>query len=109
MVESIVTVEVVKCLAPPTQRQFDYLRNYNENIQKLEAETESLKVEIRSIERRFFGAEKKGEKSEEKVEKWLVSANNIIDEVNAKFMEDEETANKRCLKGLCPNLKNYEA
>ncbi|KAH9688942.1 Disease resistance protein [Citrus sinensis] len=107
MVESIVTVvlEVVKCLAPPTQRQLDYLRNYNENIQKLEAETESLKVEIRSIERRVFGAEKKGEKSEEKVEKWLVSANKIIDEVNAKFMEDEETATKRCLKGLCPNLK----
>ncbi|KAH9670284.1 Disease resistance protein [Citrus sinensis] len=42
---------------------------------------------------------------EEKVEKWLVSAKKIIDEA-AKFVQDEETANnKRCFKGLCPNLK----
>ncbi|ESR45736.1 hypothetical protein CICLE_v10004038mg [Citrus x clementina] len=97
MLEIIVTLvlELVKCLAPPTERQLVYLRkrNYNANLENLKAEMEKVSK-----------AKEKGEEIEEKVEKWLVSANGIIDQA-AKFIEDEESTNKRCLKGLCPNLK----
>ncbi|KDO41432.1 hypothetical protein CISIN_1g0379352mg, partial [Citrus sinensis] len=108
MLEIIVTLvlELVKCLAPPTERQLVYLRkrNYNANLENLKAEMEKLKAERTSIQRRVSEAKEKGEEIEEKVEKWLVSANGIIDQA-AKFVEDEESTNKRCLKGLCPNLK----
>ncbi|GAY66745.1 hypothetical protein CUMW_251260 [Citrus unshiu] len=97
MLEIIVTLvlELVKCLAPPTERQLVYLRkrNYNANLENLKAEMEKVSE-----------AKEKGEEIEGKVEKWLVSANGIIDRA-AKFVEDEESTNKRCLKGLCPNLK----
>ncbi|GAY66743.1 hypothetical protein CUMW_251260 [Citrus unshiu] len=108
MLEIIVTLvlELVKCLAPPTERQLVYLRkrNYNANLENLKAEMEKLKLERTSIQRRVSEAKEKGEEIEGKVEKWLVSANGIIDRA-AKFVEDEESTNKRCLKGLCPNLK----
>ncbi|KAH9686633.1 Disease resistance protein [Citrus sinensis] len=106
MVESIVTVvlEFLKCLAPPTERRFGYLRNYKANGENLKAEIDKLKDERRSIQHRVSEAERKGEKIEEKVEKWLVRANNTIEQ-SAKFIDDEETTNKRCLMGLCPNLK----
>ncbi|KAH9752648.1 Disease resistance protein [Citrus sinensis] len=106
MVESIVTsvLEFVKCLAPPTERRLGYLRNYKANVEKLKAEIDKLKDERRSIQHRVSEAERKGENIEEKVEKWLVSANIIIEQA-AKFIDDEKTTNKRCLMGLCPNLK----
>ncbi|KAH9752664.1 Disease resistance protein [Citrus sinensis] len=104
--ESIVTVvlEVVKCLAPPAQHQLRYLRSSNDNFENLKAEIEKLKDKSRSIQRRVSEDERKGEKIEEEVEKWLVNANKIIDHAD-KFIDDEEATNKRCLKGLCPNLK----
>ncbi|KAK9214760.1 hypothetical protein WN944_006759 [Citrus x changshan-huyou] len=81
MLEIIVTIvlELVKCLAPSTARQLVYLRkrNYNANFENIKAEMEKLKV----------------------------SANGIIDRA-AKFIEDEESTNKRCLKGLSPNWKS---
>ncbi|KAH9686666.1 Disease resistance protein [Citrus sinensis] len=106
MVESIVTVllEVVKCFAPPTERQLGYLRNYKANFENLKAEIDKLKDESKSIQHRVSEAERKGEKIEEKVENWLVSANNTIEQA-AKFIEAGETTSKRCFKGLCPNLK----
>ena len=83
MLEVIVTLvlELVKWLAPPTERQLVYLRkrNYNANLENLKAELEKLKVERTSIQLRVSEAKEKGEEIEEKVEKWLVSANNIID------------------------------
>ncbi|KAH9686710.1 AAA domain-containing protein [Citrus sinensis] len=92
MVESIVTVllEVVKCFAPPTERQLGYLRNYKANFENLKAEIDKLKDESKSIQHRVSEAERKGEKIEEKVENWLVSANNTIEQA-AKFIEDGET------------------
>ncbi|KAH9752698.1 Disease resistance protein [Citrus sinensis] len=104
MVESIVTVLLeVKCFAPPTERQLGYLRNYKANFENLKAEIDKLKDESKSIQHRVSEAERKGEKIEEKVENWLVSANNTIEQA-AKFIEDGETS-KRCFKSLCPNLK----
>ncbi|ESR46490.1 hypothetical protein CICLE_v10003644mg [Citrus x clementina] len=54
MVEIIVTLvlEVVKCLAPPTESRLRYLRNYNANIESLKAEMEKLRDESTRIQRR---------------------------------------------------------
>ncbi|KAH9752596.1 Disease resistance protein [Citrus sinensis] len=101
---SLPSREVTECLAPPTQQQLRYLRSSNANFENLKAEIENLKDKSRSIQRRVSEAERKGEKIEEEVEKWLVNANKIIDHAD-KFIDDEEATNKRCLKGLCPNLK----
>ena len=91
-------------MAPPAQHQLRYLRSSNDNFENLKAEIEKLKDKSRSIQRRVSEDERKGEKIEEEVEKWLVNANKIIDHAD-KFIDDEEATNKRCLKGLCPNLK----
>ncbi|ESR58777.1 hypothetical protein CICLE_v10004102mg [Citrus x clementina] len=100
MLEIIVTIvlELVKCLAPPTARQLVYLRkrNYNANFENIKAEMEKLK-------RR----KKKGKRLKRRLKSgWLLpSANGIIDRA-AKFIEDEESTNKRCVKGLCANWKS---
>ncbi|KAH9688951.1 AAA domain-containing protein [Citrus sinensis] len=79
MVEIAVTLvlEVVKCLAPPTESRLRYLRNYDANIERLKAEMEKLRDESTRIQRRVSEATAKG----------------------------EETNNKRCLKGLCPDFR----
>ncbi|XP_052298351.1 probable disease resistance protein At4g27220 isoform X3 [Citrus sinensis] len=108
MAEIILTIvlEVVKCLAPPAYRQISYLREskYTSNLQNLNTEVAKLKSERVSTEHQVDEAKRKGEEIEENVENWLATANSVIEEAD-KFTEDEATANKRCFKGLCPNLK----
>ena len=108
MAEIILTivVEVVKCLAPPAYRQISYLREskYTSNLQNLKTEVEKLKSERVRTEHQVDEAERNGEEIEENVRSWLEGANKVIEEAD-KFTEDEATANKRCFKGLCPDLK----
>ncbi|XP_024039419.1 disease resistance protein At4g27190 [Citrus clementina] len=93
---------VVNCLSPHAQREFSYWYNSAANFENLKAELDRLKDERESIQRRVSEAERKSEKIEEKVEKWLFSANKSIEQA-AKFIQDEEKANERCLMGLFPN------
>ncbi|KAK9218249.1 hypothetical protein WN943_006886 [Citrus x changshan-huyou] len=93
---------VVNCLSPHAQREFSYWYNSGANFENLKAELDRLKDERESIQRRVSEAERKSEKIEEKVEKWLVNANKSIEQA-AKFIQDEEKANERCLMGLFPN------
>ncbi|KAH9688115.1 Disease resistance protein [Citrus sinensis] len=108
MAEIILTIvlEVVKCLAPPAYRQISYLREskYTTNLQNLNTEVVKLKSERVTLEHRVDEAKRKGEEIEENVENWLATADSVIEEAD-KFTEDEATSNKRCFKGLCPNLK----
>ncbi|KAH9754946.1 Disease resistance protein [Citrus sinensis] len=106
MVESIVTVviEVAKCLAPPTEHQFNYFRNYKSNFKNLKEELENLKGDRDSMQHRVEDAKRQGEVIEGNVEKWLTKAKNIVIDAE-KIIGDEEKANNRCFKGLCPNLK----
>ncbi|KAH9754170.1 Disease resistance protein [Citrus sinensis] len=108
MAEIILTIalEVAKCLAPHAYRQISYLREskYTSNLQNLNTEVVKLKSERVNTEHQVDEAKRKGEEIEENVENWLATANSVIEEAD-KFTEDEATANKRCFKGLCPNLK----
>ncbi|ESR45740.1 hypothetical protein CICLE_v10000136mg [Citrus x clementina] len=93
---------VVNCLSPHAQREFSYWYNSAANFQNFKAELDRLKDERESIQHRVSEAERKSEKIEKKVEKWLVNANKSIEQA-AKFILDEEKANERCLMGLFPN------
>ena len=108
MAEIILTivVEVVKCLAPPAYRQISYLREskYTSILDNLKTEVDNLKSEKVSIEHRVAEAKTKGEAIEENVENWLEGANDVIVKAD-KFTDDEAIENKRCFKGLIPNLK----
>ncbi|KAH9688153.1 putative disease resistance protein [Citrus sinensis] len=108
-----IVVEVVKCLAHPACREISYLREskYTTNLQNLKAEVDNLKSERDSTEHQVEEAKRKGEGIEENVANWLATANSIIEKANNvieeanKFTADEAAANKRCFKGLCPNLR----
>ncbi|KAH9754203.1 AAA domain-containing protein [Citrus sinensis] len=101
-----VVVEVAKCLAPPIYCQMSYLRKskYTSNLQNLKTEVGIPEAERVSKQREVDKAKRRGEEIEEYVEKWLTSVNGIIDEAG-KFTGVDARANKRCFKGLCPNLK----
>ncbi|KAL9447639.1 hypothetical protein AB3S75_015167 [Citrus x aurantiifolia] len=108
MAEIILTivVEVVKCLVPPAYRRISYLREskYTSNLQNLKTEVDNLKSQRVSTKHQVDEAERNGEEIEENVRSWLEGANKVIEEAD-KFTEVEAAANKRCFKGLCPNLK----
>ncbi|KAH9754247.1 AAA domain-containing protein [Citrus sinensis] len=101
-----VIVEAAKCLAPPIYRQMSYLRKskYTSNLQNLKTEVGNLEAERVSKQREVDEAKRRGEEIEKYVEKWLASVNGVIDEAE-KFTGVDARANKRCFKGLCPNLK----
>ncbi|KAH9688180.1 hypothetical protein KPL70_015044 [Citrus sinensis] len=102
----IIVVEVVKCMVPPAYRRICYLRKskYTSNLQNLKSEVDNLKSERVRTEHQVDEAKRKGEEIEENVENWLARANNVIEAAD-NFTKDEATTNKRCFKGLCPNLK----
>ncbi|KAH9688216.1 AAA domain-containing protein [Citrus sinensis] len=101
-----VIVEAAKCLAPPIYRQMSYLRKskYTSNLQNVKTEVGNLEAERVSKQREVDEAKRRGEEIEKYVEKWLASVNGVIDEAE-KFTGVDARANKRCFKGLCPNLK----
>ncbi|KAJ4721754.1 Disease resistance protein [Melia azedarach] len=125
---------VAKCIAPSAGHRIGYLREYKSNFQKLEAEVEKLKNERTSVQQRVDAAKRNIEEIEENVQKWLERAEeieknaqellervrkNVIpsdsavgrtredgEEIVENVTEDEQTAaQKRCFKGLCPDLK----
>ncbi|XP_024047943.1 disease resistance protein At4g27190 [Citrus clementina] len=67
----------------------------------------SWRLNVRAFSAGFQRRKKKGKRLKRRLKSgWLVrSANGIIDRA-AKFIEDEESTNKRCVKGLSPNWKS---
>ncbi|ESR46258.1 hypothetical protein CICLE_v10003411mg [Citrus x clementina] len=108
MAEIILTivVEVVKRVAPPAYRRICYWRKskYTSNLQNLKTEVDNLKSERVRTQHQVDEAKRKGEEIEENVVNWLARANNVIEAAD-NFTKDEATANKRCFKGLCPDLQ----
>ncbi|KAH9728323.1 Disease resistance protein [Citrus sinensis] len=106
MVDALVTValEVAKCLFPPIGRQLSYVRNYKANLENLKKETEKLTDASDSMQKKVDDARRNGEEINKRVESWLISADKIVAEADT-LTGEEENANKKCFKGLCPNLK----
>ncbi|KAH9728334.1 putative disease resistance protein [Citrus sinensis] len=106
MVDALVTValEVAKCLFPPIRRQLHYVRKYKANLENLKKETEKLTDARDSMQKKVDDARRNGEDIDKRVERWLISVDTIIAEADT-LTGGEENANKKCFKGLCPNLK----
>ncbi|KAK2640642.1 hypothetical protein Ddye_028437 [Dipteronia dyeriana] len=105
MVEIVVSVagKVADYMVAPVARQFSYLCNYRSNVDNLKKEFEKLMNEKERVQHLVNDAERNGEEIFQIVEKWLISVNMIIDEVDI-FAGDEGKAKKQCLGGLCPDL-----
>ncbi|KAH9784367.1 Disease resistance protein [Citrus sinensis] len=106
MVDVVVTValEVAKCLFPPIGRQLSYVRKYKANLENLKKQTEKLTDARDSMQKKVDDARRNGEEIDKRVESWLISVDKIIAEADT-LTGEEENANKKCFKGLCPNLK----
>ncbi|KAK9206191.1 hypothetical protein WN943_016464 [Citrus x changshan-huyou] len=106
MVDVVVTValEVAKCLFPPIGRQLSYVRKYKANLENLKKETEKLTDARDSMQKKVDDARRNGDLIDKRVESWLIGVDKIVAEADT-LTGEEENANKRCFKGLCPNLK----
>ncbi|KAJ4721046.1 Disease resistance protein [Melia azedarach] len=99
-----VAIEVTKCLLGPIWRRSSYLQNYTSNFENLNNVVEKLTDARESMHNKVAAARRKGEKIEKRVEKWLIDVEKKIDEAE-KLIKEEEAENKKCFKGICPNLK----
>ncbi|KAJ4706763.1 Disease resistance protein [Melia azedarach] len=97
-------IKVAECLFNPIWRRSSYLRNYTSNVENLNNGVEKLTDVRESMQNKVVGARRKGEKIEKRVEKWLTNAEKKIDEAE-NLIKEEDEANKRFCRGLCPNLK----
>ncbi|XP_044477148.1 probable disease resistance protein At4g27220 [Mangifera indica] len=83
--------------------QFGYLFHYNDNIQKLKKQVGNLRDSRDMVQQKIEFAERNREIIFTIVRNRLAE----VDDISAKaekFLEDEDKANKRCLKGWCINL-----
>ncbi|KAK3219076.1 hypothetical protein Dsin_013046 [Dipteronia sinensis] len=101
---SVATEEAVRPLLDSISTQLGYIRNYKTNFENLERQHQKLKDTLVQVQHSVEEAKNTGEEIERKVVKWLNSAEKIIAEVT-EIIDDNNGANMRCFKSLCPDLK----
>ncbi|KAL9450633.1 hypothetical protein AB3S75_012373 [Citrus x aurantiifolia] len=99
-----VAAKVAEYLVAPIIRQFTYCCTYKTNFEKLNNEVDKLKNARDSVQYKVDDSRIKGDGIQLHVEKWMITVDKAINEVET-LIEDKEKSNNRCLKGLCPNLK----
>ncbi|KAJ9682096.1 hypothetical protein PVL29_018133 [Vitis rotundifolia] len=87
-----VVAKVAEYLVAPIGRQLGYLYNYRSNLDKLEEQVEKLGDARRRLQRDVDEADRQGDEIEPDVNKWLTSAEGIIQKAK-KLIEDEKAAN----------------
>ncbi|OMO84661.1 Disease resistance protein [Corchorus capsularis] len=99
--------KVAEYTVDPIARQVGYVFKYKSNFQNLREQLQQLKDASKRVQQAVNEANRKGEEVFDDVTRWLTEANgNISEEAVTKLNDDEETATKRCLIGLCPNFKS---
>ncbi|XP_044476891.1 disease resistance protein At4g27190-like [Mangifera indica] len=101
--DRVILPPVLNSRCPAASDQLSYLFHYNDNIQKLKKQVEKLRDSRDMVQKKIESAERNGEIIFTIVRDWLAE----VDDVSAKaeeFLERENKANKRCLKGWCINL-----
>ncbi|PIA26466.1 hypothetical protein AQUCO_09300044v1, partial [Aquilegia coerulea] len=97
--------EVVKCLFGSLKQQIRYLTSYNTNIQNLRSQVSELKLTREGVQTRVEAALRNLEEPFPNVQKWLEdTTEEKLDEQLRDF--DEANINKKCFKGLCPDLSS---
>ncbi|XP_031249800.1 probable disease resistance protein At4g27220 [Pistacia vera] len=101
---SSITVEVGKCWFTAAGDQLGYLFHYNDNVENLKNQAKKLADSRDMVQKKIEFAERNGQNIFANVQSWIAEAENISTTAE-KFFEDEDKANKRCLKRWCINLK----
>ncbi|KAK3219322.1 hypothetical protein Dsin_013292 [Dipteronia sinensis] len=89
---SVATEEAVRPLLDSIATQLGYIWNYKTNFENLEGQHQKLKDTLVQVQHSVEEAESKGEEIEQKVVKWLNSAEKIIAEVT-EIIDDNNGAN----------------
>ncbi|PIA25504.1 hypothetical protein AQUCO_11200013v1 [Aquilegia coerulea] len=97
--------EVAKYLFGSLKQQIRYLTSYNTNIQNLRSQVSELKLTRDEVQTRVEAAQRNLEEPFPNVQKWLEdTTKEKLDEQLRDF--DEANINKKCFKGLCPDLSS---
>ncbi|KAK4852888.1 hypothetical protein QYF36_000813 [Acer negundo] len=96
----IASFYVLDCSFDATCRQFRYLCGYKENVETLRIQAERLKYRRERVQGKIDEATTEGEIILSDVTNWIERVDDVTEEAE-HFIENEDKANKRCLKGLC--------
>ncbi|XP_031249390.1 disease resistance protein SUMM2-like [Pistacia vera] len=106
MAEQIVSSiagKVADSLFDAARHELGYLFYYNDNIENLKKQAKKLADSKDNVQLKIESAKRNGEIILVDVQSWIAEADNISKKAEKSF-EDEDKANKRCLKGWCINL-----
>lgn len=100
LIVNVVGEKVVGNVVDSVASQVGYIWNYQSNLENLEKQLERLQGRKDMVHHSVTEAKRNGEEIEQQVANWLVRADSII-----KAMDDNYKAEMKCLKSMCPNLK----
>ncbi|TXG65713.1 hypothetical protein EZV62_006988 [Acer yangbiense] len=108
MVEIAISVaaKVVEFLVGPIARPFSYIWNYKTNFDNLKSEVWKLEGQKDTVQNSVDLARRNGDQIIPRVSDWLVRVEKITDEASV-VIEENQQANMKCFKGLCPNPKRH--
>ncbi|TXG69540.1 hypothetical protein EZV62_004475 [Acer yangbiense] len=84
--------------------QLGYIWNYKTNFENLEGQRQKLEGTRAQVQHSVDEAKRKGKEIEQKVLSWLDRVGTINKEATV-IIDDNQRANMRCFKSLCPDLK----
>ncbi|KAH9754872.1 putative disease resistance protein [Citrus sinensis] len=94
-----IAAKVAEYLVHPLIHPFTYCCNYKSNLEKLKNEVQKLRDAKESVQHKVDDAKRSGEDIEQRVENWLITAEQILDAAARIIERTEDTTNR-----LCPNL-----
>ncbi|PIA24871.1 hypothetical protein AQUCO_16600002v1, partial [Aquilegia coerulea] len=98
--------EVAKYLFGSLKQQIRYLTSYNTNIQNLRSQVSELQLTRQRVQTLAEAAQRNSDELFLDVQKWLEDTTvEKLEEQQRDFI-DEVNINKKCFKGLCPDLSS---
>ncbi|KAF9588961.1 hypothetical protein IFM89_017640 [Coptis chinensis] len=94
--------EMGKSFLSAMKRQISYVTNYGENIQNLNSHMSRLKATKEDVQSSVDEATRRLEEPLQTVLDWLEKTGKLEEEM--RVLNEEVEANRKSLKGLCPNL-----
>ncbi|PIA38200.1 hypothetical protein AQUCO_02800102v1 [Aquilegia coerulea] len=98
--------EVAKYLFGSLKQQICYLTSYNTNIQNLRSQVSELQLTRQRVQTLAEAAQRNSDELFVDVQKWLEDTTVEKLEEQQRDFNDEVNINKKCFKGLCPDLSS---
>ncbi|KAH7519119.1 hypothetical protein JRO89_XSUnG0132600 [Xanthoceras sorbifolium] len=95
----------VDCVYNAGSRQLGYLLHYDYNIRKLRRRAQDLATKRERLQGKIDDAQTRGDIIFDDVKQWIADVDSITLEVET-FLDNENRANKKCLKGWCINFSS---